>query len=49
MIATGTAPWVASLVSACSAIDHYDELLTLDGLRLIYERTMVKPVVPLAR
>ncbi len=49
VIATGTAPWVASLVSACSAIDHYDELLTLDGLRLIYERTMVKPVVPLAR
>lgn len=49
VIATGTAPWVPTLVSACSSIDEYDELLTLDGLRLIYERTALKPEVRVER
>ena len=54
VVATGTAPWVDALVAACPAIDHYDEMLTLRGLRLVYERNTqsanpLKPDAPVKR
>jgi type III pantothenate kinase len=37
-VATGEAPWLATLLDHTQAIDAYEPLLTLDGLRRIYER-----------
>ncbi|HXF81258.1 MAG TPA: type III pantothenate kinase [bacterium] len=36
VVATGG--WAEVIIGECGCIDHYDPLLTLEGLRLIYER-----------
>jgi type III pantothenate kinase len=38
VIATGEATWLPDLLDHCAIIDAYEPLLTLDGLRRIYER-----------
>jgi type III pantothenate kinase len=36
VVATGYAPWIAGVASACPSIESYNPLLTLDGLRRIH-------------
>jgi type III pantothenate kinase len=38
VVATGEAAWLPALLDQCPAIDAYEPLLTLDGLRRIHER-----------
>jgi len=40
VVATGG--WAEVILDECRGIDHYDPLLTLEGLRLIYERNRVQ-------
>lgn len=39
VVATGDAPWAPGLVAAIDTVDAYDPMLTLEGLRLIFERS----------
>jgi type III pantothenate kinase len=38
VVATGDEHWLESLIAQTDVIDAYEPLLTLDGLRRIYER-----------
>lgn len=46
-VATGYAPWIAGVASACPSIDSYDPLLTLDGLRRIHGLTSEVALKPM--
>lgn len=49
VIATGESPWAQLLVDACPAIETYEPLLTLDGLRRIFVRALIEHSAAVAR
>jgi len=47
VVATGG--WAEVILDECRCIDHYDPLLTLEGLRLLHERNRAPAETPAAR